>query len=586
MLKFIETKKNYLMALAIFFVIVSLSDTTYSLFLKSDNTESFNYNTGILDLQFIEDEQIKLDSAFPMYDSDGEKLTPYTLTIKNNGTLTYLFDLKMLSTDDENIINSKYIKVKVNDNMPDTLSNLESIIASNIIIRPNEQLTFKISIWLDIDTPNSELGKKFDAKVVSSGSAIYKTLDSSGANYPNLTEDMIPIYYDKNENTWKKADSSNTNEKYLWYDYDSSIWANTAILNESSKQIYDVTGNNNLIIDNPTINNSNLIIQEDYLDIGLQNYQYDKISSIVKIKLDEINNDNIYILTNNKISYYYDPSLKKFIFENGDVKVTSSAYILSEKMWYTLGFTYDEDTVKFYSNGLLLSSAKISSKINSSSSFKVGTNINNDKVSNLILSDIYIYNSILTEEEINNNYKNDINIIYNGLIEGYNEFTPMTVKEYYLSRPNGTAINNDDINSYYVWIPRFKYKLWNVTGEAGIDSYNAYQNGIDIIFERDTSTSGTIYCETSTSGTIYCENSNCYSDALKVTPVNETDNGKYYTHPAFTTVDNELSGIWVSKYEVSTNDSNCNQTDKSNCQNTSLTIESKYGANVWSNNNL
>lgn len=576
MLKFIETKKNYLMALAIFFVIVSLSDTTYSLFLKSDNTESFNYNTGILDLQFIEDEQIKLDSAFPMYDSDGEKLTPYTLTIKNNGTLTYLFDLKMLSTDDENIINSKYIKVKVNDNMPDTLSNLESIIASNIIIRPNEQLTFKISIWLDIDTPNSELGKKFDAKVVSSGSAIYKTLDSSGANYPNLTEDMIPIYYDKNENTWKKADSSNTNEKYLWYDYDSSIWANTAILNESSKQIYDVTGNNNLIIDNPTINNSNLIIQEDYLDIGLQNYQYDKISSIIKIKLDEINNDNIYILTNNKISYYYDPSLKKFIFENGDVKVTSSAYILSEKMWYTLGFTYDEDTVKFYSNGLLLSSAKISSKINSSSSFKVGTNINNDKVSNLILSDIYIYNSILTEEEINNNYKNDINIIYNGLIEGYNEFTPMTVKEYYLSRPNGTAINNDDINSYYVWIPRFKYKLWNVTGESGIDSYNAYQSGIDIIFERDTSTSGTIYCE----------NSNCYSDTLKVTPVNETDNGKYYTHPAFTTVDNELSGIWVSKYEVSTTDSNCNQTDKSNCQNTSLKLESKFGANVWSNNNL
>ena len=29
------------------------------------------------------------------------------------------------------------------------------------------------------------------------------------------------------------------------------------------------------------------------------------------------------------------------------------------------------------------------------------------------------------------------------------------------------------------------------------------------------------------------------------------DNGKYYTHPAFTTKDKELSGIWVSKYDAS-----------------------------------
>ena len=77
MLKFIEAKKNYIMALAIFFVIVSLSGTTYSLFIKSDTTNTFNYNTGILDLEFTEDKQITLESAFPKYDSEGVKYLNY-----------------------------------------------------------------------------------------------------------------------------------------------------------------------------------------------------------------------------------------------------------------------------------------------------------------------------------------------------------------------------------------------------------------------------------------------------------------------------------------------------------------------------
>lgn len=166
MIKFIEAKKNYIMALAIFFVIVSLSGTTYSLFIKSDTTNTFNYNTGILDLQFTEDEQITLESAFPKYDSEGVKQTPYTLTIKNTGSLTYQFDLKMLSSDSDNVIDNKYIKVKVNDELPHTLFATNNVIASNLIIYPGQELTFKIYIWLDIDTPNNELGKKFIARVV------------------------------------------------------------------------------------------------------------------------------------------------------------------------------------------------------------------------------------------------------------------------------------------------------------------------------------------------------------------------------------------------------------------------------------
>lgn len=561
MIKFIEAKKNYIMALAIFFVIVSLSGTTYSLFIKSDTTNTFNYNTGILDLQFTEDEQITLESAFPKYDSEGVKQTPYTLTIKNSGSLTYQFDLKMLSSDSDNVIDNKYIKVKVNDELPHTLFATNNVIASNLIIYPGQELTFKIYIWLDIDTPNNELGKKFIARVVSSGSAIYKTLDSSGANRPDLKDNMLPIYYDEVSKSWKKADSSNTNETYRWYDYDKSMWANTVVLNDSNKQIYDLTRNNNLTVDNPKINNGNLIIDENYLDIGLSNYNYDKISTILRLKVNKITNDKIYFISNNKFSYYYDNQTHKFIYTDGYTIVSSSEYTISENTWYIIGYTYDESTVKFYVNGNLISTATIHSTLNDNNTFKVGTDMTNSQISNLTVGDIYIYNTVLEEQSINNNYKTSINVIYDNLIAGYDEFTPMTIKEYYLSKPVGTKINNEDVNSYFVWIPRFKYKLWNATGENNIDTYNAYQIGIDVVFEKDNESSGVIYCE----------NLECYSDELKITKITQNDNGKYYTHPAFKNLDEELSGIWVSKYEVSNN----NQT-----------IESKPNNEVWTNNYL
>ena len=83
----------------------------------------------------------------------------------------------------------------------------------------------------------------------------------------------------------------------------------------------------------------------------------------------------------------------------------------------------------------------------------------------------------------------------------------------------GEIIPESDIKQYYVWIPRYKYELWNVNGE------NKYPNGtsesaINIVFEskdKDISTG--------------------------------TENGEWLTHPAFTSFN--TNGIWVGKYETS-----------------------------------
>ncbi|MBQ2872461.1 MAG: hypothetical protein IJE89_00460 [Bacilli bacterium] len=576
MIDFVKAKRHYIMALAIMFVVVSLSGTTYSLFFNVDSTDNFTYNTGILDLQFVEDEQINIQNAFPIIDSEGLNSTPYTLTIKNTGSLPYLFDIKMLSTTEDNVIDMKYIKIQVNNDDAATLYEKSNIIASNIILYPEEEKTFKVKVWLDINTPNAELGKTFMAKLVTSGEAIYKTLDTSGANHPDLTDDMIPVYYDETTKEWKKADHSNTINTYEWYNYDNGKWANVVTIKSGNKKIYDITRNNNLNITETRNNNGNYISDESSLDIGLSNYNYNNISNIFRIKFNDLNEDNTYIISNGKISYYYNNKTNKFTLKVGNNTVESSTYQLEVGKWYILGYTYDTNKVSFYIDGKNISTKNISGSIYSNNSFKIATDNDQTIISNLEVGDIYIYKNILTEENINNNYKNEINIIYNNLVAGYNDFEPKTLSEYYDGEDFGSTILLDDINSFYVWIPRYKYKLWNVTGTPGIDSYDAYNKGIDIIFENNQETSGVIKCQ----------NNICYSDNLLITKVTNNDNGKYYTHPAFTTEEKELTGIWVSKYETSTSSKDCNSESTSGCLSNNLQIESKPNNTAWRNNYL
>ena len=570
----LKANKNYIIALAIMFVVVSLSDTTYSLFLKADSTNDFTYNTGILDLQFVEDEQIKIENAFPIIDSEGMKTEPYTLKIKNVGSLPYLFNLEMLSPTEENVINPQYIKFKVNTDKAQTLFESGNIIASNIFLYPNEEKTFDVRVWLDINTPNTEMGKTFMAKIVTNGQAVYRTLDTSGANHPNIINTMIPVYYDEETKMWKKADGSNMNSEYEWYNYDTTKWANIVDIKNTSKQIFDLAQNNDLKIEEARTNNGNYITDEKYLDLNITNYNHNNISSIFRIKFNDLTTDKVYIMSNDKMSFYYDINNTSFKFEIDDKTIETEKCNIEKGTWYIIGYTYNKSKVSIYVNGNNITSQNIYGNITSSQSFKLGTDKTNKELSNIEIGDLYIYKSILTNEEIKNNYSTTINIIYDNLLVGYNDFEPKTLKEYYLSKDLGYPISNKDISSFYVWIPRYKYKLWNVTGENKIDSYDAYNKGIDIVFENNKETSGVIKCE----------NNNCYSDNLLITKVTPKDNNKYHTHPAFTNKDEELTGIWISKYEVSTSNENCNDENLEGCISNNLTIESKPQNHVWRNN--
>ena len=81
---------------------------------------------------------------------------------------------------------------------------------------------------------------------------------------------------------------------------------------------------------------------------------------------------------------------------------------------------------------------------------------------------------------------------------------------------SGVVVSEGDILAYYVWIPRYRYKIWT----TGVSSSGNEQK-INIIFEG------------------------------KNTPKSvATQAGEYHTHPAFTFGTTELDGIWVGKFET------------------------------------
>ena len=108
-------------------------------------------------------------------------------------------------------------------------------------------------------------------------------------------------------------------------------------------------------------------------------------------------------------------------------------------------------------------------------------------------------------------------------------------RDKYMKASLGTTIPENDILAYYVWIPRYKYKLFNATYASGTSAQL-----IDVTFENVTSTTGNVTCTYKSNGAETCQNKS---------------NGNWYTHPAFTMINasgnkTELKGIWVGKFET------------------------------------
>ena len=83
----------------------------------------------------------------------------------------------------------------------------------------------------------------------------------------------------------------------------------------------------------------------------------------------------------------------------------------------------------------------------------------------------------------------------------------------------GDTIKEEEIKQYYVWIPRYRYKLWNVNSELS----EGAEQPVNIVFENKKEVRST-----------------------------GSNNGEWLTHPAFISFNS--NGIWVGKFETSYNE--------------------------------
>ena len=187
---FIKNKKKIIIVvivLAISLIGFSLLNSTYSLFYHEDiASNSDNYSTGLLSITATgKGDSISLTNTLPMSDAEGAATTAYTFTIKNIGNLDYKFNVKLLSTGDSSTtIDSQYIKVKVDNDSVTTLSSLSnSIIKNNITLSAGQSIDISIRVWLSSDTPNTQIGKIFNSKIVTDGQAVYTSTNKSVYDY-------------------------------------------------------------------------------------------------------------------------------------------------------------------------------------------------------------------------------------------------------------------------------------------------------------------------------------------------------------------------------------------------------------------
>lgn len=169
--------KKYLLGIGVLIlglVAIGISYAYWMLTFAQPNSN--NLSSSCFNIEFTDANDINLTGAYPITDSEGEALTPYTFTITNtcNNYASYQVNLEVLNTT---TLNTNYIKTKINNNISllkdyevvtKTLDNATtSYKLLTGYLDKNESVTYDLRLWMDYDTPASTdaMSKLFTSKV-------------------------------------------------------------------------------------------------------------------------------------------------------------------------------------------------------------------------------------------------------------------------------------------------------------------------------------------------------------------------------------------------------------------------------------
>ena len=232
--------KKYLPVYMIMLSIMLLLGTSYALLRSSHQGEnSYVMNVGLLEVTFVDSQTsaLTLKNAKPVTDEEGKKETKeLVFTVKNTGNVAakYSVYIEETSTSPEFKTVIRFISNKNDTGYtdPKTLSE-DNYIDQGSYLDVGETATYKVKAWISETADATYMNQTFTARIVVD---VFQPLDTSGANEPELLDNMIPVYYEATSDTegvWRKADSSNSNPAYKWHDYTNFMWANAVTVKES-----------------------------------------------------------------------------------------------------------------------------------------------------------------------------------------------------------------------------------------------------------------------------------------------------------------------------------------------------------------
>ena len=282
-------KKNYyiLTIISFVFLILMVIGVSYAAYkFSAAGTKENVISTGTISMSYSQNSFIDLKHTYPKTDTyaiatkEDKSSMEFSVSMETSGTKQINYALAITNIEEGATLKSSKVKIylekegKVVNNFEtnkgqtiESFKNkyVEGLIDSyaiyqDILTTSNKTHHYTLTAWIDesyilpiknettTTKQTNEETYKFKVKVVGVDTPITikekaASLDTSGANAPLLASNMIPVYYDETNETWKKADASNGNSNYQWYSYESSgdkkgMWANAVTVKDTNRQTY------------------------------------------------------------------------------------------------------------------------------------------------------------------------------------------------------------------------------------------------------------------------------------------------------------------------------------------------------------
>ena len=247
----------------------------------SQDTDNVISTTDCFDITLAnQSNAIKLDNAYPITDTKGKTLTPFTFSIKNVCDMAVAYTVSLESLKGTTLA-SDYLKVMVNNNEPQLLNGLsttdvvnttsiESRVLDTGTLFKNNTKEYSIRLWIDYNTTLDDLNN--ETKVLKSKIIIKGVPSNEKESLANHV-----TYLSKTDTVNLATDDPDNNVRYIGKDPSNYVYFNCSDYNNPTAdtcELWRIIGVfNNITKGDGSKENLVKIIRANYFNASVWDYK-------------------------------------------------------------------------------------------------------------------------------------------------------------------------------------------------------------------------------------------------------------------------------------------------------------------------